>query len=146
MQPELTQFVIPADDLDAALEFYTKVLNLPVKMRDGTQFAALGADAMTLSLVAPEDDITGGKAAVAFKVGDVQEAVDDAVAEGGRVLQRPRPGPHEVRALIADPSGNPIILYAHHPAVSVCQESGSDCRGARLLPTVGDQGPEGFGQ
>jgi predicted enzyme related to lactoylglutathione lyase len=45
-------------------------------------------------------------------VPDVHAAVERAVASGAVVLRAPETGPHEIRAVVTDPWGNPIVFAA----------------------------------
>jgi predicted enzyme related to lactoylglutathione lyase len=102
----------PAADVPAAVRFYGDALGLRVKFQDGSRFAALDGGTTTFAIAGDEEDVTGGRPAVSFKVPDVQAAVDRLVAAGAE-LQRPaEAGPHEVRAVVRDPWGNPVVLYA----------------------------------
>ena len=102
----------PAVDVGAAIDFYGGVLGLPTKFRDGDRYAALDGGGVTLALAGPEEDVVGGKVAASFRVADVAAAVAAAQAAGGSVLRDTERGPHEIRAVVADPWGNPVVLYA----------------------------------
>ena len=45
------------------------------------------------------------------KVDDVDAAVLELVASGARVLRKAENGPHERRAVLCDPAGNPLAVY-----------------------------------
>jgi predicted enzyme related to lactoylglutathione lyase len=109
---KLGNVLIPVSDLDKAVTFYSEVLGLTVKFRDGDRFAALDGGGVTIALAASEEQVAGPVTAPSYKVGDVAEAVRDLTAAGAEVLSGPETGPHEVRAVLRDPSGNVFILYS----------------------------------
>ncbi len=47
-------------------------------------------------------------------VDDVDAAVLELVASGARVLHEAENGPHERRAVLSDPAGNPLAVYGAH--------------------------------
>ena len=47
-----------------------------------------------------------------FKVTDVPSSVTRLTALGASLVSGPSRGPHEVRAVLHDPAGNPFVLYA----------------------------------
>ncbi|MEZ0076854.1 VOC family protein [Planotetraspora sp. GP83] len=104
--------LIPVDDLDKAVAFYSDGLGLPVKFRDGDRFAALDGGGVTVALVGPEEQVSGTTTAPSYKVADVAAAVQDLTETGAVVVREPEAGPHEVRAVLRDPSGNVFILYS----------------------------------
>jgi catechol 2,3-dioxygenase-like lactoylglutathione lyase family enzyme len=101
----------PADDVDEAVRFYRDVLGLELKFQDGERFAALDGEGTTLAIAGPRERVVGGPA-VSFKVDDVAAMVDRLTAAGARLVRGPEHGPHEVRAVLRDPAGNPLVLYA----------------------------------
>jgi predicted enzyme related to lactoylglutathione lyase len=109
---ELRQVMHPVDDVAAALEFYRSVFGFQEKFSDGDRYAALYAGGPTLALVSQEEDITDGRAAAAVKVADVETAVQAVIEAGGSVVRSAAEGPHEVRAVVADPWGNALVVYA----------------------------------
>ena len=103
--------ILPAKDLDAALTFYREALGLEEKFRDGDRFAALDLGGTTVALAAGEED-RAGVAALSFKVDDVRDAVVQLRGAGAEVLRDVEEGPHEFRAVLRDPAGNPFIVYS----------------------------------
>jgi catechol 2,3-dioxygenase-like lactoylglutathione lyase family enzyme len=101
-----------AKDVDEAVRFYRDALGLNVKFQDGNRFAALDGGGTTFALAGPGEDVTGGEPAVSFKVDDVAAMTEKLTAAGASLVRGPEEGPHEVRAVLRDPSGNPFILYA----------------------------------
>ncbi|QYB07426.1 VOC family protein [Rhodococcus sp. USK10] len=111
-QVSVGNVLYPVDDVDSAVKFYESVLTLPTKFQDGSRFAALDGGKVTVAIAGPEEDVTGGRVAASFKVSDVVSAVDAAVAAGATVVRDPEDGPHETRAVVLDPWGNAVVLYA----------------------------------
>ncbi|GLZ04456.1 hypothetical protein Acsp03_19220 [Actinomadura sp. NBRC 104412] len=101
-----------AKDVGEMVRFYRDALGLDVKFQDGDRFAALDGGGTTFALAGPEEDVTGGEPAVSFKVDDVAAMTDKLTAAGATLVRGPEEGPHEIRAVLRDPSGNPFILYA----------------------------------
>ena len=102
----------PARDVDAAVAFYGEVLGLPVKFQDGSRYAALDGGGVSLGVLGPEEDVADGRVAASVRVPDVHTAVERTVAAGAVVLRAPEAGPHEMRAVVTDPWGNPIVFAA----------------------------------
>ncbi len=101
----------PAKDLAKAVEFYRDGLGLAVKFADGDRFAALDGGGTTFALAGPEEDLAGAPVA-SFKVEDVPSLVEKLTAAGAEVVRGPEEGPHEIRAVLRDPAGNPFVVYA----------------------------------
>jgi catechol 2,3-dioxygenase-like lactoylglutathione lyase family enzyme len=101
----------PADDVDEAVRFYRDILGLKVKFQDGERFAALDGEGTTLAIAGPQERVVGAPA-VSFKVDDVAAMVHRLTAAGARLIRGPEEGPHEIRAVLRDPAGNPLVLYA----------------------------------
>lgn len=106
-----TLLLCPVDDLDAAVAFHRDVLGLPVKFRDGGRYCAIDAGGYTLGLAAGAERIVD-EAAPVFRVEDISESVTALVAAGARVLRPIERGPHEARAVLRAPGGNPLVLSA----------------------------------
>lgn len=103
---KLGNVLIPVTDLDQAIEFY----GLPVKFRDGNRFAALDGGPVTIALAGPDEHVVA-EPVPSFKVEDLARAVQDPLERGGEVERAAEAGPHELRAVLRDPSGNPFVLY-----------------------------------
>jgi predicted enzyme related to lactoylglutathione lyase len=109
--PRLRTVLYAVDDMSAAVGFYRDALGLPVRVRDGDRYTAIDAGGVTLALTGPGEDVAGGVAA-AFQVADVAASVRDLTAAGAVLVHGPEAGPHETRAVLRDPAGNPVVLYA----------------------------------
>jgi predicted enzyme related to lactoylglutathione lyase len=105
----------PVTDVAAAVTFYESFLGLRTKFQDGDRFAALDGGSVTVAIAGPEEDVTDGVVGASFKVSDVSAAVSEAVTHGATVVREVEEGPHEVRAVIRDPWGNSVVLYAPTP-------------------------------
>ncbi|MBV6761742.1 MULTISPECIES: VOC family protein [Rhodococcus] len=114
-QATVGNVLYPVSDVDAAVKFYESVLNLRTKFQDGSRFAALDGGKVTVAIAGAEEDVTGGLVAASFKVGDVSAAVEEAVAQGATIVRESEEGPHETRAVVRDPWGNAVVLYAPTP-------------------------------
>jgi len=110
--PRLRTVLYVVDDVPAAVGFYRDALGLPVRFRDGDRFAAIDAGGVTLGLAGPDEDVTDGAVAASFKVTDVPATVRALTAAGAALVRGPETGPHEVRAVLRDPAGNPLVIYA----------------------------------
>jgi len=101
-----------AKNVDEAVRFYRDALGLAVKFQDGDRFAALDGGGVTFAIAGPEEDVTGGVPAVSFKVDDVAALATSLTAAGAELVRGPEEGPHETRAVLRDPAGNPFVIYA----------------------------------
>jgi len=107
----LTMLLQPVDRLDEAARFYRETLGFREAVRDGERFALFETGALRIALVAGEERLVD-RPALAYGVDDVDRKVDDLCAAGARVLRAPENGPHERRAVLADPGGQPFVLTA----------------------------------
>ncbi len=108
---KLGMVIHPVDDLERAIRFYREVLELPQKFRDGDRFCAFDAGGVTLALAAAGERLCDAPA-VSLEVADLDAALRRLEAGGARLLRGPESGPHERRALLADPAGNAFVVYA----------------------------------
>ncbi len=108
---KLGMVIHPVDDLESAVAFYRDALELTLKFRDGDRFCAFDVGGVTLALAAGEERLTPVPA-ISLKVTDLDAALSRLLAAGARLLRGPEQGPHERRAVLADPSGNALLLYA----------------------------------
>jgi catechol 2,3-dioxygenase-like lactoylglutathione lyase family enzyme len=96
-------------DMDAAVRFYSDVLGLSMKFRDGDHWAAFDVGGMTLALEGGGAGGPGG-ATVSLRVDGLDALVADLRGKGASVAD-PVAGPHERRAELRDPDGNVLMLY-----------------------------------
>ncbi|MER7129548.1 VOC family protein [Streptosporangium saharense] len=108
----LGNVLVPVEDMDGAIAFYAGALGLAVRFRDGDRFAALDGGGVTVALVGPAEQVAGGVTAPSYRVEDVALAVRELTGAGAELVHGPEAGPHEVRAVLRDPSGNALVLYA----------------------------------
>jgi lactoylglutathione lyase len=97
-------------DMEAAVRFYTEVLGLGLKLRDGDHWAAFDVGGSTLALEGGAPGGPGG-ATVSLRVDGLDAVVADLRSKGANVGEV-QTGPHERRAELQDPAGNLLILYA----------------------------------
>jgi catechol 2,3-dioxygenase-like lactoylglutathione lyase family enzyme len=95
-----------AADMDAAVRFYSDVLGLSLKFRDGDSWAAFDINGATFAL---EGGASQG-ARVSLRVDGLSALVEDLRGRGANVSDVVA-GPHENRATVTDPAGNELILY-----------------------------------
>ena len=101
----------PVDDLDRAEAFYRDALGLDAMFRDGDRFAAFKAGDVTIALAAGEE-VLADRATVSYKVDDVESAVAALERAGASLARGIEEGPHERRAVLRDPAGNPFVVYS----------------------------------
>jgi predicted enzyme related to lactoylglutathione lyase len=95
-----------AANMDAVVRFYSDVLGLQMKFRDGDNWAAFDVGGATLAL---EGGAPRG-ATVSLRVEGLSEVVEQLRGRGAMVSDI-LTGPHEHRATLTDPAGNELILY-----------------------------------
>ncbi|MDV6246319.1 VOC family protein [Rhodococcus opacus] len=116
--PRLRNVLHPVTDVSAAIAYYSDALELSSKFIDGDRYAALDAGGVTLALVGPDEDVTGGVAAASLKVSSLTETLDKIRQHGGVILNPAHDGPHETRAVVQDPWGNVVVIYETKKAPS----------------------------
>ena len=94
-------------DMDTAVTFYAQVLGLPLKFRDGDQWATFDLAGVTLAL---EGGASASGATVSLRVTGLDDVVRQ-LREAGATVSEPTDGAHERRAELTDPSGNTLVLY-----------------------------------
>lgn len=109
---EIGNVLYPVADVAKAIAFYRDALGLPLKFADGERYAALDGGRATFALAGPEENVTNGRPAASFKVADAVRAVAELEQAGATVVSAPAEGPHEVRAVLADPWGNVFVVYS----------------------------------
>lgn len=109
--PRLGNVLYPAQDVERAVAFYRDELGLTLRFQDGGRFAAFDGGGATFAIAGPEEDVTGGAPAASFKVEDVAATAERLTDAGATLVRGPEEGPHEIRAVLRDPAGNPFVLY-----------------------------------
>ena len=108
-------------DVDAAIAFYS-TLGFALADRWGPPFAAMTRGDLTLWLSGPGTSASrplpdgskpqpGGWNRFVVEVPDIDVAMQDLAARGGRFRSEPIDGPGGRQVLCEDPSGNPIELF-----------------------------------
>jgi len=110
----VTMLLQPVDRLDEAARFYRDTLGFHEAVRDRERFALFDTGTLRIALVAGEERIVEGLA-LAYAVDDVDQAARELCEGGARLLRPPENGPHERRAVLADPGGQPIVLSCRLP-------------------------------
>jgi predicted enzyme related to lactoylglutathione lyase len=115
----IMQILVPVHDLDRAVEFYERVLGLPLLFRyPGNAF--LDANGVRLYLAKPTEPDFDGRASVYFRVPDVTATLERLEAAGAKVRERPEIvfGAEDYDlwlAFVQDPDGNNIGLMREAP-------------------------------
>jgi catechol 2,3-dioxygenase-like lactoylglutathione lyase family enzyme len=114
MQVEQVDFVaVPTRDMERAMAFYRDVLGLPLSERAPGEVEAPN---VTLAFWNPERDgepFTPNAAGIAFRVDDVDAAVEEVRAAGGKVLGIEDTGVCHM-GFVEDPDGNTVILHRRY--------------------------------
>jgi predicted enzyme related to lactoylglutathione lyase len=106
--------MLNVEDMDKACAFYGNVMGLPLKFRQENMWAAFDAGGVTLAL-AGQAEKAQNPVALNFKVENVADATNTAVA-GGAILMAPeKKGGHEIRATVKDTNGHLINFYSPAP-------------------------------
>lgn len=107
--------ILTTDDLDESIAFYSGTLGMPLKFRDGAQYAALDGGTVTLALATATDHPLPGKVVVGIKTADVDGAARAVEASGGTIIKAPYDDAHERRAVVYDNKGNGLVFYSPLP-------------------------------
>jgi catechol 2,3-dioxygenase-like lactoylglutathione lyase family enzyme len=109
---DVRMVVLSTDDLDESIRFYTEVLGMSLKFRDGAHFAALDGGSITLALATAVDHPIPGQVVVGIKTDDVDAAARAVDANGGGIVKGPYNDAHERRAVVYDHKGNGLVFYS----------------------------------
>jgi len=117
------------DDVDEAIAFYTGQLGFEVVMHPAPPFAMLARGDLRLLLSAPSGQGGGGQVLPGdrrpepggwnrfqLEVADLEVEVERLRAAGARLRSDIIRGIGGDQVLVDDPSGNPVELFAPHPA------------------------------
>lgn len=116
------------DDVDAAIDFYSKRLGFDVQMHPSPGFAALERDGLRLLLNAPgaggagqampdgRRPEPGGWNRIQLEVEDLDATVERLKGDGAALRSDIVSGKGGRQVLVDDPSGNPIELFELHRA------------------------------
>jgi lactoylglutathione lyase len=104
--------ILSTDDLDESIRFYSEVLGMGLKVRDGAHYAALDGGSVTVALATDVDHPLPGKVVVGIKTADVDAAAEAIEANGGAIVKGPYNDAHERRAVVYDHKGNSLVFYS----------------------------------
>lgn len=114
----VAQVLVPVTDLDRAVDFYERVLGLPLLFRfPGNAFFDAG---VRIYLAQPTGPGFDGRATIYLRTDDVTGAVAAIEARGGEVFERPEIAHRDAAydlwlAFVRDPDGNNIGLMREAP-------------------------------
>jgi len=117
------------NDVDAAIEFYTKMLDFKVEMHPATEFAILSRGNLRLLLSKPSGRGGGGQAMpdgttqtpggwnrISIEVEDLVSTIDKLKKVGCRFRNEIVSGVGGKQILLKDPSGNLVELFQYFRA------------------------------
>ena len=113
------QILVPVTDLDRAVDFYERVLGLPLLFRYlGNAF--FDADGVRIYLAQPTEPGFSGVATIYFRVTDVTATLERLESRGANVRERPGIAHRDAEydlwlAFVTDPDGNNIGLMREAP-------------------------------
>ena len=112
------QILVPVTDLERAVDFYERVLGLPLLFRyPGVAFFDAG---VRIYLATPTEPGFDGRATFYLRTDDVSGAVEVIEGRGGEVTVRPTVAHRDERydlwlAFVRDPDGNNVGLMREAP-------------------------------
>jgi len=109
---DVRMIVLSTDDLDESIEFYSQILGMTLKFRDGAHFAALDGGSITVALATAVDHPIHGQVVVGIKTADVDAAAKAVEDSGGGIVKGPYDDAHERRAVVYDNKGNGLVFYS----------------------------------
>ena len=109
-------------DVDAAVAFYTNVLEFELEEQFGPAIAMVRRGDLTLWLAGPTSSaarpmpdgsqpVPGGWNRLVIEVSDIEASVEQVRAVGAHLRNEIVTGPGGRQVLVDDPSGNPIELF-----------------------------------
>ena len=108
MPVEKLSFVLPVDDLGAAVAFWKDLLGVDPTFVDGDRWAQFDHASGRLALAAK--DRASDSPGVMLKVSGL-EALCEALRDGGTSVSETFTGAHERRSVATEPGGSPVVLY-----------------------------------
>jgi catechol 2,3-dioxygenase-like lactoylglutathione lyase family enzyme len=123
-KPVSVRYIV--NDVDAAIEFYTKMLGFKVEMHPAEEFAILSRESLRLLLSKPSGKGGGGQAMsdgtvqtpggwnrLEIEVEDIESIVEKLKKAGCRFRNEIVKGVGGKQILLEDPSGNLIELFQY---------------------------------
>jgi catechol 2,3-dioxygenase-like lactoylglutathione lyase family enzyme len=112
----IRQIAITVSDVDAALDFYQRILGLDLLFRAGPNLAFLDADGVRLMLSTPQGaGAVGANSILYFKASDIETVHAELLERGGSEQRPPQlaakmPGHDLWTSFLRDPDGNLVGL------------------------------------
>jgi len=106
---KIGHLIVPTAGMDADLGFYSG-FGLTTRFRDSDAYAAVTDGTVTIGLAGEVEQPLPGRTLLTLQV-------EDIAAEGARLracgveVGPVQEGAHELRVLVSDPSGNPVLIY-----------------------------------
>lgn len=111
---KLRQVFIPSENIEQRIPFYADVLGLALQFRDGDRWVQFKAGDISIALAGSEESM-GAPLDVpvpVFEIDDLDAALAELRAKGGETGAVRDMGAHGRTALIRDPSGAFLVLFA----------------------------------
>lgn len=112
MSVEKLSFVLPADDLNAAVAFWKELLGMEPTFVDGDRWAQFDHGGVRLALGGT--DRLSDSPAVMLKISGL-DAARDTLRASGYAVSEITTGAHERRCVAMGPGGSPAVLYEPLP-------------------------------
>jgi predicted enzyme related to lactoylglutathione lyase len=101
-------------DMERAVRFYSEVLGLDMKFRDGARWAQFDVGGVAVALADPSEGAIspGGGATVVLEVEDLGKARESLIRSGASVSEVVEMGGHGRYFTLEDPDGNVLQVFA----------------------------------
>lgn len=114
----LSLFTLHVKDMDKAMEFYNKLLGIPVvrtiPTQDGKSIVFLGVDGHpNLELIPSSSDVRYDGFSIGFHVDNLEEAKTRLSNSGHPVKKEFSPSPNTVLCFLDGPNGEEVELIYH---------------------------------
>lgn len=108
---------VEESDAEAVTDFYASVFDGPFgpDNTDGPYITWLMNEDQPWAAIVKADDGTAGRWVPYVEVEDLDDAVDKAVAAGGKVVSPRSDGPAGTAVAVADPAGAVVSLWVPYP-------------------------------
>lgn len=101
---------ISSQNLDKATHFYSHVLGLSLKFRDGNRWAQFAAGGADFAIASPEE--AAADSVIVFEVEDLEAAAIRVGEAGGKITALRDMGGHGKVLAVQDPDGNVLQLFS----------------------------------